>query len=84
MNLRDISLIHLTDNEKGMQQLIKWFLNEVMNEEMAQQAKVLRHARSSSRRAQRNGYRSRSLKTRFGDLNFAQRSNYRASLNADF
>ena len=51
-----------------MQQLITWFLNDVMNEEVAQQAGVPKHARSSSRRAHRNGYRSRSLKTRFGDL----------------
>jgi transposase-like protein len=68
MNLRDIVLNYLTDNEKGMQQLITWFLNDVMNEEVAQQAGVPKHARSSSRRAHRNGYRSRSLKTRFGEL----------------
>jgi putative transposase len=68
MNLRDIVLNYLTDNEKGMQQLITWFLNDVMNEEVAQQAGEPRHARSSSRRAHRNGYRSRSLKTRFGEL----------------
>ncbi len=37
MNLRDIVLNYLTDNEKGMQQLITWFLNDVMNEEVAQQ-----------------------------------------------
>lgn len=69
MNLSDIVLNYLTDNEKGMQQLITWFLNDVMNEEVAQQAGVPRYARSSSRRAHRNGYRPRSLKTRFGDLN---------------
>ena len=69
MNLRDIVLNYLTDNEKGMQQLITWFLNDVMNEEVAQQAGVPRYARSSTRRAHRNGYRPRSLKTRFGELN---------------
>ncbi|WP_321504356.1 IS256 family transposase [uncultured Methanoregula sp.] len=68
MNLRDIVLNYLTDNEKGMQQLITWFLNDVMNEEVAQQAGVPRYARSSTRRAHRNGYRQRSLKTRFGEL----------------
>jgi transposase-like protein len=68
MNLSDIVLNYLTDNEKGMQQLITGFLNDVMNEEVAQQAGVPRHARSSSRKAHRNGYRSRSLKTRFGEL----------------
>ena len=36
MNLRDIVLNYLTDNEKGMQQLITWFLNDVMNEKVAQ------------------------------------------------
>jgi len=40
-----------------------------MNEEVAQQAGVPRYTRSSSRRAHRNGYRQRSLKTRFGELN---------------
>jgi len=68
MNLRDIVRNYLTDNKKGMQQLITWFLNDMMNEEVAQQAGVPRHARSSSRRTYRNGYRSRYLKTRYGEL----------------
>lgn len=50
-----------------MKQLITWFLNDVMNEEVAQQERVPRYARSSSRSAHRNGYRQRSLKTRFGE-----------------
>ena len=62
MDLRDIVLNYLTDNETGIQQLIKWFLNDVMNEEVAQQAGVPRYARSSTRKAHRNGYRQRSLK----------------------
>ena len=33
MDLRDIILNYLTDNEKGIQQRITWFLNDVMNEE---------------------------------------------------
>ena len=68
MNLRDIVLNYLTDNEKGMQQLITWFLNDVMKEEVAQQAGVPRYARSSTRRAHRNGHRQRSLKTRYGEI----------------
>ena len=68
MNLRDIVLNYLTDNEKGIHQLITWFLNDVMNEAVSQQAGVPRDARSNSRRAHRNGYRTRSLKTRFGEL----------------
>jgi transposase-like protein len=51
MNLRDIVLNYFADNEKGMQQLITWFLNDVMKEEMAQQAGVPRYARSSARKA---------------------------------
>jgi transposase-like protein len=51
-----------------MQQLITWFLNDVMKEEVAQQAGVPRYARSGARRAHRNGYRHRSLKTRYGEL----------------
>jgi hypothetical protein len=38
MNIREIVLNYLTDNEKGMQQLITWFLKDVMNEEVAQHA----------------------------------------------
>jgi putative transposase len=51
-----------------MQQLITWFLNDVMNKEVAQQAGVPRYARSSTWRAYRDGYRLRSLKTRFGEI----------------
>jgi transposase-like protein len=65
MNLRDIVLNYLNDNEQGMQQLITWFLNDVMKDEVAQQAGVPRYARSGGMRAHRNGYRHRSLKTRF-------------------
>jgi transposase-like protein len=65
MNLRDIVLNYLADNEKRMQQLVTWFLNEGIKEEIAQQAGVPRYARSSARKAHRNGYRQRSLKTRF-------------------
>jgi len=45
-----------------------------MNEEVAQQAGgVPRYARSSTRRAPRNGYRPRSLKNRFGELSLQKR-----------
>jgi len=68
MELRDIVLNYLTDNEKAMQELITWFLNDVMKEELSQQAGAMRYARTSTRRAHRNGYRQRSLTTRFGEL----------------
>jgi transposase-like protein len=41
----------------------------MMNEEVAQQAGVSQYKCSSSRRAHRNGYRYRSLKTQYGELN---------------
>lgn len=54
MNLSDIVRNYLTANEKGIQQLITWFLNDVMKEEVA--SGVPRYARSSTRRAHRHGY----------------------------
>ena len=42
--------------------------NDVMKEEVAQQAGVPKYARSSSRMAYRNGRRQRSLKTRYGEI----------------
>ena len=68
MNLSDIVLNYLTNNEKGMQQLITWFLNDMMKEDVAQQAGVSRYARSNTRRAHWNGYRQLSLKTRYGEV----------------
>jgi transposase-like protein len=69
MNLKDIVLNYLTDNEKAMQELITWFLNDEMKKEISQRADASRYTRTSTRRAHRNGYRERSLKTRFGELN---------------
>jgi putative transposase len=68
MNLKGILLNYLTDNKKGMQQLIIWFLNDVMKEEVAQQAGMPRYSRSGTRNAHRKGYRHRSLKTRYGEV----------------
>jgi transposase-like protein len=68
MYLKDIVLNYLTDNEKGMQQLITWFLNNVMKEEIAQLAGVPRYPGSSTKRVLLNGYRQRSLKTRYGEI----------------
>lgn len=68
MELRDIVQDYLTDNEQGMRELITWFLNDVMKEELSQQAGASRYARTSTRRAHRNGQRQRTLKTRFGEL----------------
>jgi hypothetical protein len=41
MDRTDIVLNYLTDNEKGMQQLITWFLNDGMNEDVAHQGEKM-------------------------------------------
>lgn len=38
MNLNNIVQNYLTDKEMGMQQLITWFLTDVMNEKVVQEA----------------------------------------------
>ena len=58
---------YLSDNENGMKTLITWFLNEVMLLEALQQAGAEQYERTDVRRAHRNGYKDRSLKTRYGE-----------------
>ena len=64
------SIIHqfLQDNEEGMKQILTWFLNAIMDHEAQSQAGASYYERSSLRRAHRNGYRKRTLKTRYGTL----------------
>ena len=63
-------IIHqfLEDNEEGMRQLITYFLNAVMKEEARIQSGALPYERTSSRKAYRNGYRKRQLKTKYGTV----------------
>jgi transposase-like protein len=68
MNSKDLVAHYLTDNEQGMKNLITWFLNEVMQREAAEQAGASKYERTGSRRTYRNGTKSRSLKTRHGQL----------------
>ena len=58
---------YLTDNENGMKTLITWFLNQVMLAEALQQAGAAQYERTDARKAHRNGYKERSLKTRYGE-----------------
>ncbi len=64
------SIIHqfLRDNEEGMKQILTWFLNAIMDHEAQSQAGASYYERSSLRRAHRNGYRRKTLKTRYGTL----------------
>ena len=59
---------YLIDQEDGLKKLLTWFLNLVMQLEAAQQADAEPYQRVESRKAHRNGYKERSLKTRVGEL----------------
>jgi putative transposase len=59
---------YLNDQEDGLKKLLTWFLNLVMQLEAIQQSASEPYQRVESRKAHRNGYKDRSLKTRVGDL----------------
>ncbi len=59
---------YLIDQEDGLKKLLTWFLNLVMQLEMMQQIGAEPYERIDSRKAYRNGYKKRSLKTRVGEL----------------
>jgi transposase-like protein len=59
---------YLIDQKDGLKQLLTWFLNLVMQLEALQQVGAEPYERAESRKAQRNGYKERSLKTRSGEL----------------
>ncbi len=58
---------YLSDQENGMKNLITGFLNQVMLAEALQQAGAAQYERTDARKAHRNGYKDRSLKTRYGE-----------------
>ena len=58
---------YLSDQENGMKTLITWFLNQVMLQEALQQAGADSYERTDARKAHRNGYKDRSLKTQYGE-----------------
>ena len=59
---------YLVDQDDGIKKLLTWFLNLVMQQEAIQQADAEPYQRIDSRKANRNGYKERSLKTRIGEL----------------
>lgn len=59
---------YLVDQEDGIRQLITWFLNLIMEEEALLQSGAKRYERTDSRKASRNGYKSRTLQTKYGEL----------------
>jgi transposase-like protein len=59
---------YLIDQEDGLKKLLTWFLNLVMQLEAMDQIDAEPYQRVDSRKAHRNGYKDRSLKTRVGEL----------------
>lgn len=68
MELLDFIEYYLCDNKEGIQNLITWFLNNVMLEEAARQSCSSPYERTDSRKAHRNGFKPRTLKTKNGTL----------------
>ena len=68
VNLFSFIKDYLVDQEAGIRQLITWFLNLVMEEEALLQSGAQRYERTDSRKASRNGYKPRTLLTKYGEL----------------
>lgn len=68
MDVLDLIRDYFIDQEDTMKKLITFFLNLVMESEAEQQTGATRYERSEKRIAHRNGKRSRSLKTKYGDI----------------
>jgi putative transposase len=65
----DLTEDYIVDQEDGLKKLLTWFLNLVMQFEAMDQIEAEPYGRADSRKAHRNGYKDRSLKTRVGELN---------------
>jgi len=65
---KDLLEDYLIDQEDGLKNLLTWFLNLVMQFEAIEQIDAEPYQRIGSRKAHRNGYKERSLKTRVGEL----------------
>jgi putative transposase len=59
---------YLVDQESGLKELLTWFLNQVMLLEALQQTVAEPYQRVEGRKAHRNGYKKRNLKTRVGEI----------------
>src|SRR5512137_216306 len=68
MELFDLLEDYLIDQDDGLRKLLIWFYNLVMQLEAIQQCGAEPYERSDGRTAQRNGHKTRSLKTRAGEL----------------
>ena len=61
--LKDIMVGFLEQNREGMVSLLEWFLNNVMEMEVEQQANASLYERCDGRKAYRNGHKPRTLNT---------------------
>jgi len=59
---------YLIHQDEGIKRLLTWFLNLVMQNEALEQLGAERYQRTQNRKAHRNGYKGRSLKTRVGEI----------------
>jgi transposase-like protein len=66
---QDLLEDYLIDQDEGLKKLLTWFLNLVMQLESIQQSGSEPYQRIGSRKAHRNGYKERTLKTRVGEIN---------------
>jgi putative transposase len=64
----DVLRDYLVDQETGLKELLTWFLNQVMLLEALHQTGAEPYQRSDGRKAHRNGYKKRNLKTRVGEI----------------
>ena len=67
-NLMSVIEDYLVDQDDGMRKLLTWFMNFVMEQEALHQANAQRYERIDSRKASRNGYKPRTLQTKYGKL----------------
>ena len=67
-NLFSLIEDYLVDQDDGMRKLLTWFMNFVMEQEALHQANAQRYERIDSRKASRNGYKPRTLQTKYGKL----------------
>ena len=68
MDQKDIIRDYLVDQDEGMRKVVTHFLNNVMQEEAAQQIGADHYERTDKRSAYRNGFKKRNLVTRYGKI----------------
>lgn len=68
MEQKDLIKDYLVDQDDGMRKVVTHFLNNVMQEEVAQQIGADHYERTDKRSAYRNGFKKKNLVTRYGKI----------------